>query len=485
MASGGSGPRVARLFHALLALVFVDAWLSLGVQLQVLVGSRGLMPAAPWLAEARRQGLSFFELPTLFWWHAGDRTLTVGVWLGVALALAALAGVRPRLLLGLSTALYLSYATLARTFLSFQWDNLLLECGAFAVLLPRHRRARWIHVLYRLILFKLYFESGIAKWQSHLGDWRDGSAMTYYYETAPLPAAGAWFFHALPVWWHHLESWATLGFELVLPFAIFGGRRLRLAALFGFTFFQIVNAATANYGFFCYLALVLSVFLLDDADIERLRGWLRRRRSESAPPEPAALGWPRARRAGVIGAAGLFGVVSLVEAAVHFGPEGAWRARVQPLRELYEPWRLINTYHLFGSITRERIEPEFQVSDGKSWTALELWHKPGDLGRRPDYVAPHQPRVDFQLWFYGLAYRRTPFYVATLLERLCDDPQAVAGLFRAPPPPHAEAVRLLYWRYHFTTRDERQKSGDWWRREPVNETKPISCAGADEHVHAD
>ena len=29
-----------------------------------------------------------------------------------------------------------------------------------AVLLPGQRRAHWIHVLYRLILFKLYFESG-------------------------------------------------------------------------------------------------------------------------------------------------------------------------------------------------------------------------------------------------------------------------------------------------------------------------------------
>src|SRR5256885_8382782 len=44
------------------------------------------------------------------------------------------------------------------------------------------------HLLLRVLLFKLYFESGIAKWQSGLHDWHDGSAMTFYYETAPLPA---------------------------------------------------------------------------------------------------------------------------------------------------------------------------------------------------------------------------------------------------------------------------------------------------------
>jgi hypothetical protein len=67
--------------------------------------------------------------------------------------------------------------------------------------------------------------------------------------------------------------------------------------------------------------------------------------------------------------------------------------------------------------------------------------------------------------------------VATLLERLCDDPAAVAGLFRAPPPAHAASVRIAFWRYHFTTADERRATGAWWRREPVNETRPIACTG--------
>ena len=103
-------------------------------------------------------------------------------------------------------------------------------------------------------------------------------------------------------------------------------------------------------------------------------------------------------------------------------------------------WRfhLVNTYHLFASITRERIEPEFQTladgpieareADDAAWTAQHLRHKPGDVTRAPDFVAPHQPRVDFRLWFYGLAFqRRPPAYVTTLLERLCEDPPAVAA----------------------------------------------------------
>ena len=86
------------------------------------------------------------------------------------------------------------------------------------------RPAPLVHFLFRLVLFKLYFESGVAKWQSDLGDWQDGSAMTYYYETAPLPTWLAFTAHHLPVWWHHLESRATLALELAVPFLIFGPR---------------------------------------------------------------------------------------------------------------------------------------------------------------------------------------------------------------------------------------------------------------------
>jgi hypothetical protein len=91
-------------------------------------------------------------------------------------------------------------------------------------------------------------------------------------------------------------------------------------------------------------------------------------------------------------------------------------------------------------------------------------------------VAPHQPRVDFQLWFYGLGYRAgAPEYVTKLIERLCRDPDAVQPLFSTPPSPHPRAARILYWQYHFTTAAERHATGDWWTRTPVDVTDAIPC----------
>ena len=472
-----SGPAVARLFHRLLGLVFLDAWLSLGVQVHVLIGARGLMPIARFLARARHE-LSFADFPTLFWLGVNDTTLTLGIVAGVVLSFAAVAGVRPRLLVAIQVALYLSFATAARTFLSFQWDNLILECGFFAIFLPRDRRSPWMHTLFRLILLKLYWESGIAKWQSHLHDWQDGSAMTYYYETAPLPTALAWYMHHAPAWWHHFESWATLAFELGVPLGIFvGARPVRYACAAILTGFQAINAATANYGFFCFLAAALHVFLFDDADVERIAALLRARLHLRAPAPPIAASNRLRAVLPVMLLLTVFVVVSGLDALVSFVDSTPLLAAILPVRRVYAPFRVVNTYHLFGHITRARIEAEFQTSDdGTTWVTHEFRYKPGDPARRPDWVAPHQPRVDFQLWFYGLSYRSgAPEYVTKLLERLCRDPDAVAPLFATPLSRHPTAARIAFWQYQFTTAAERQETGAWWKRTAVDVTDAVPC----------
>jgi hypothetical protein len=496
---------VGALFAQGLAIVSLIAWVSLGVQVQVLIGSRGLLPAAEFIESVRAgPDLSFFDVPTFAWWLHSDRALTAGIVVGVALSLAALFGITRRACFALSTLLYLSYVAVTRDFLSFQWDNLLIECGFLAAFLRTDAPTPVVHFLFRLVLFKLYFESGIAKWGSPLHDWHDGSAMTYYYETAPLPTWLAWYAHHLPVWWHHLESRATLVLELVVPFGIFGPRRVRLFTVAAFTLFQIANAATANYGFFCYLAVVLGVFLLDDADVVAARARLARasRFVPAAPRRFAArltelrrklaraavppLLQPRARRWVAIGAATSFALVSLADALVNFGAPLPALSVMTPLLERNWRLHLANTYHLFASITRERIEPEFQTlaigplaereADDGAWTAQHLRHKPGDVNRAPDFVAPHQPRVDFRLWFYGLGFqRRAPGYVSTLLERLCEDPPAVQPLFRAPLPDQPAAVRLVFWQYQFTSPAEKRATGAWWRRTRLATTRALPC----------
>jgi hypothetical protein len=446
---------VARVFHRLLGVIAFIAWASLAVQVEVLVGSRGLLPAAelaPWPP--------FSFLPSLFRWiPPHDGVLVGGAWLGASLGLAAAAGLAPRVLAGAQVVLYLSYATICRDFLAFQWDNLFLEAAVLATLLPRDRPAPLVHLLFRVLLFKLYFESGVAKWQSHLHDWHDGSAMTHYYETAPLPTLLAWWAHHLPAWWHHLESRATLFVELAVPLFIFAPRRFRLAAFVILTGFQLANLLTANYGFFVYLALALHVFLLHDR--------------ASPAPRPVARWKPLA----LIPVAAVYLGLSTLEAVVTFAdPEDTVARATRPLRRFYAPFRLVNTYHLFGHITRDRIEPDFLTSlDGETFVSHPLRYKPGPPDRAPPFVAPHQPRVDFLLWFYGLSYERgAPDYVAALMRRMCFDPSAVQPLFAKPLPYHPAFVQIRFGDYRFASPAERA-AGLWWHVEPRGGTRPVPC----------
>jgi hypothetical protein len=224
----------------------------------------------------------------------------------------------------------------------------------------------------------------------------------------------------------------------------------------------------------------MGVFLLDDADVERLRRRLTRR----PPPAPAGAPAPRpARRTAALAGVALFLALSLLEGLYAFTAAGPLLAALEPAVEAAETFRLVNTYHLFASITRERNEPELQTlpagadpRDDAAFVPHHLRHKPGDVRRAPDFVAPHQPRVDFQLWFHGLRFRAgQPPYLSTLLERMCEDPAAVQPLFRDPLPPHPAAVRVVYWQFHFTTPAERRATGAWWRRTRLGATRPLPC----------
>ena len=146
------------------------------------------------------------------------------------------------------------------------------------------------------------------------------------------------------------------------------------------------------------------------------------------------------------------------------------------LSDALAPFRLINTYYLFTSVTRRRIEPTFETTDGARWVEHDLRYKPGPVDRAPPLVAPHQPRVDFLLWFYGLRFERMPPYVQTLLERMCADPQAVDPLFTTPLPPAPKAVRVVFYAYRFSTPRDKRERGAWWTRQQVAATREASCA---------
>src|SRR3569832_1321607 len=83
---------------------------------------------------------------------------------------------------------------------------------------PPRRLALW---LLRALLFKLIFASGVVKLTSHDPTWRNLTALTFHFETQPLPTWTAWYMHQLPLWAHKALCAGMFGVELVVPFFIF------------------------------------------------------------------------------------------------------------------------------------------------------------------------------------------------------------------------------------------------------------------------
>jgi len=463
---------VRRLFLRLVASIYLVSFLSLGVQVEGLVGSRGILPVADYLewVELQVPGVRrFFLLPTLFWLDRSDGALVIACAAGALLAVVLFLEWAPVPVLAALWALSLSLACAGQVFLGYQWDYLLLEVGLLAVFLaPLSLRVRSVGQsppspiavwLLRWLLFRLMFGSGWVKLASGDPTWRNLTALRVHYETQPLPTWVGFWVHQLPGWFHTASAALMFGVELVVPFLIFGPRRLRLVACTAFMALQALIALTGNYGFFNLLAAALAVLLLDD---EALLHVLRR---QPGPPELSVAGrWPRPVLAA---AAGVIGLVSAVEVTSMLGLPSPWPRPVTALHDAAAPFRSVNSYGLFAVMTTSRPEIVVEGShDGVTWTPYEFRWKPGDVAGRPRFVAPHQPRLDWQMWFAALgSCERNDWFVSFLARLREGSPPAVKLLARDPfpgrPPAH---LRAMLYDYRFADLEARRGSGVWWVR---------------------
>ncbi|HEX5387303.1 MAG TPA: lipase maturation factor family protein [Gemmatimonadales bacterium] len=469
------------LFLRLLGLVYLVAFASLAVQIVGLVGAHGLLPAAQFLQWARSiYGPDVHQmLPTIFWFGASDAALRGVAWAGAGLSLLVILDVAPLVTLAVLWVLYLSLTIAGQDFLGFQWDALLLEAGLLAVLwapgnwLPLATRrmpsplVRWVLVL---LVVKLLFLSGITKLLSGDPTWRHATALEYHFFTQPLPTWLGWYAAKLPDGVLRAMTAGSVAVEVIAPWLLLAParlRRVRLAGASALVLLQLGIAATGNYGFFNLLAVVLLVPALDDATLSR---WLPVR---IAAPERES----EARRFVIAFVApALLGLSFLSFAreiaytvprgrAVGYFPRWAGQAL-----GVVAPFRAVNGYGLFRVMTTERPELVIEGSnDDEHWSEYVFRYKPGPLDRRPSFVAPHQPRLDWQMWFAALDPRGSAGWLSTLLDRLrAGTPEVLALLGRNPfPDAPPRYVRVVGYEYRFSTAEERRRTGAWWAREAL------------------
>jgi hypothetical protein len=414
------------------------------------------LPFSEYLAAARQGwgASAYWQLPTLFWLDPSDVALVAGAWAGVALGVLVMLGLVVRPALTLLFVLYLSYVYAGQLFMSYQWDLLLLEAGFLAIFLTGGSRI--VVWLYRWLLFRFLFLAGLAKLISGDATWQKLTALNYHFWTQPLPSPLAWYAAQLPQWVLSTATAATLVIELGLVFLVFLPRRPRMALALLVVAFQLAIMATGNYNFFNLLTLLLCLFLLDDAALRRV-----------LPCGLVAKVYRRRPQPGTVATA-LAALVAVV--TVPIGSNLIWEplsGRNLPvagaLAEALSPLLIVNPYGLFATTTTTRPEIVVEGSeDGRTWRAYEFRYAPGPVTRAPTWNIPHQPRLDWQLWFasYGSAAQNR--WVERLLQRLLEGSAPVLGLFAENPFPDQPPryVRAQLYAYRFAD----PGGGAWWVR---------------------
>ena len=453
------------VFARALGAVLLIAFVSLGVQAKGLFGADGVMPISMFVESAKRAGHSFAQHPSALWWGGSDGMIA-GVWVvGLIAATALLLGLVPKVALAVSWFAYLSFVSLGWPFMSFQWDTLLLEVSFTAFFFvpwgiwdrpgshpEPHPVARW--ALWWL-LFRLVFRSAWVKLASGDATWADMSALTFHYWTQPLPTALGWYANLLPDWFQKLSCVLMFIIEFGAPMLIWVPRAwARRTAAGLIAALMLVIALTGNYGFFNLLTVALCIPLLDDGLFGR---FVPNRFTSDAPPRRESKWniWPGVAPTLVIA----------LSATIFF--TGTFGQRVPVWLSPVYRFSTFNNYGLFAVMTTERREINIEGTlDGETWKPYVFRYKPGPLDRAPVWNTPHQPRLDWQMWFAALGdYRRNP-WLSNLMRRLLQDEPTVLELIGENPfgeePP--KQVRAVVYRYEFTTRDERNTTGQWWKR---------------------
>src|SRR6266853_784815 len=466
----------------LLGFVYAVAFFLAARQLVPLIGHRGLTPADFYLSSihaelgSRTEGM--LHLPTLFWFGCTDLGMSIFAWAGLALSLIVLGGYANAILLAVLWGMYMSIVHIGQIWYGYGWEIQLLETGFLSTFLcplldvrpfPKRPPPLLVLWLFRWLGFRIMIGAGFIKMR---GDpcWRDLTCLYYHYETQPIPNPISRYLHFAPQWFHKFETAWNHFIELIVPWFSFGPRHARHVAGVLLVSFQVVLIISGNLSFLNYVTIIPFLACFDDTFLRRVLPARLVRRAERAAQqsEPSRINNTIAIALSIL-------VMYLSAAPVLNLVSGR-----QLMNYSYDPLDLVNTYGAFGAVGRERPEIIFEGTEDASITADTKWKeyqfkaKPGDPNRRPPFVAPYQPRVDWQIWFAAMASPAEYPWTLHFVWKLLHNHRGTLSLLANNPFPNAPPryIRARLYRYRFSPIGDRA----WWKREPIGDWLPALSA---------
>jgi hypothetical protein len=463
-----------------LAALYLIAFVVALRQFPALCGERGLEPVPRFLAAIPR----FLSAPTVFRWIGySDTKLRATSVVGIAVSAAVLLGLpqgdRLPAEIGLAVtmlawfalwALYQSIVNVGGSFYSFGWETLLLEAGFLAIFLGNGAIAPPLLILfaYRWLAFRVEFGAGLIKLR---GDrcWRELTCMEFHHETQPMPNPLSWFFHRLPRPIHRIEAAGNFVAQLVLPFGLFLPQPFATIAAVLMIATQLYLVVSGNYAWLNWATIVVMAAAIADPVLQAVLPGLATVPASAFAPAPAWFS------VAVLAVTLLVIVLSVQPAMNLLSPNQAMNAS-------FDPFRLVNTYGAFGSVSRVRDEVIVEgteaaaVEADTAWREYEFKGKPGDVRRIPRQAAPYHLRLDWLMWFLPLSARYGERWFVPFLVKLLEGDRPTLALLRGNPFPDRPPsfVRARLYRYRFATRQERRETGAWWVRTLIGDfVQPI------------
>lgn len=588
------------LFLKLLTVVYLIAFTSLFVQIPTLYGADGVLPIKRHLdrVETLHRQNKLNVMPTIFWFSDTILTyiplpdfLTFFETNENLMHILCLASIFICLLVLITNTHFLSFWTffilwasylsifqVGQTFLTFQWDMLLLEVGFLAMFYSPAKKGTRLHSdevsvsvreLIKWLFFRFMFASGVVKLLSGCPTWWSLAALDWHFESQPIPSPLSRFAHFLPREILKLGVVKTFIVEIFLPICFYVPvRSLRIFSALMQILLQILITVSGNFNFFNILTIVLSLSLLDDTfllqytpklilyltgvntydreplieakkvhgtlaqtlrgvvinvtvilglifayfplemmmngkvnfDINYLRDtiidsylltccvymailtYLYRALRLSIPLEKSArVAESRGRVYSIVKlfkflfATAFAGYIFLASLQPFYDGIEANLDKTHINKDLIQAsYKASQNFHITGAygpfrrITGVGGRPEIIIegsSDGQHWKEYEFFYKVGNVSRMDKWVAPHQPRIDWQMWFAALSEITHQHWLINMLGRIFSESESVLKVFSHNPFPDSppKYLRIRSYKYHFE--ELGSSTGNWWNRD--------------------
>ncbi|XP_011865259.1 PREDICTED: lipase maturation factor 2-like [Vollenhovia emeryi] len=177
----------------------------------------------------------------------------------------------------------------------------------------------------------------------------------------------------------------------------------------------------------------------------------------------------------------IFAISLVPHSTLHQSHNSTMLVHLKQLHARVDHLHIANSYGLFRRMTGVDGRPEVVIEGSNSldgpWKEYEFLYKPGNVNNSLPFVAPHQPRLDWQMWFAALGtYHQNPWLMSLAYRLLSGQPEVLALMntvenpFRDRPPKY---VRASLYYYHYTPWNQKSSTRAWWTRERIGEYFPV------------